>query len=284
MKKIVIFVILCLLLTFVSCDSQVTNPTTTPTKTPVKTVAPTATPTKTPVKTVAPTATPTKTPVKTVAPTTTPTRTPVKTVTPMATPRPVQNISSNIAIGDIVKYGFYEQDNNTANGQEEIEWIVLDVKDGKALLISKYGLDCQPYNTTYTNVTWETCTLRNWLNTTFYTTAFNTNQQSKIISTRLTNADNPFYGTEGGNNTTDKVFLLSIDEAEQYFSSDTARIVTATEYARGPRASDWWLRSPGYYSLNAAYVDYDGSVYSNSIVVYFDAIAVRPALWINLES
>ena len=196
-----------------------------------------------------------------------------------------------MSIGEVIKFGAYEQDNNLSNGKEEIEWIVLDKKDGKALIISKYGLDCPPYNTTFSEVTWETCTLRNWLNTTFYTTAFNTNQQSKIISTTLTNADNPAYGTEGGNNTTDKVFLLSIDEAKQYFASNTARKLPATAYAKAQGAhvnsndsSYWWLGSPGLDSARAALVDYDGSVYYGGYNVSIVNCAVRPALWINLES
>ena len=196
----------------------------------------------------------------------------------------------NVVVGDIIKFGTYEQDNNTANGQEEIEWIVLDKKDGKALLISKYGLDCQPYNTSRTSVTWEICTLRSWLNSTFYTTAFNADQQSMIASTTLTNPDNPEFGTEGGNNTNDKVFLLSIAEAKQYFASNTARMLTATAYAKAKGAyvyngsSSWWLRSPGSSSCGAACVLYVGSVSYGGIGVDYDGRAVRPALWINLES
>lgn len=70
-------------------------------------------------------------------------------------------------VGDYVFFGAYEQDNNTANGKENIEWLVLEVKDGKALVTSKYALDCKPYNTSYTDVTWENCTLRRWLNNDF---------------------------------------------------------------------------------------------------------------------
>ncbi len=196
----------------------------------------------------------------------------------------------NPKIGDVVYFGTYEQDKNTANGQEEIEWIVLDKKDGKALIISKYGLDCQQYNTARKNVTWETCTLRNWLNTTFYTTAFSVNQQSKIISTTITNANNPSYGTYGGNKTTDKVFLLSIDEAKQYFATKTARVMTATAYATAQGAmsydgsSTWWVRLPGIDGYRAAYVNRDGSVDDYGNVVDYNGYAVRPALWINLES
>ena len=75
--------------------------------------------------------------------------------------------NKNIKVGDYVNFGTYEQDNNTSNGKEEVEWLVLEVKDGKALIISKYALDCKPYNTGLTGATWETCTLRKWLNNNF---------------------------------------------------------------------------------------------------------------------
>ena len=193
------------------------------------------------------------------------------------------------SVGGVVTFGAYEQDNNTSNGREAIEWIVLDKKDGKALLISKYGLDCQPYNTSSTSVTWETCTLRSWLNTTFYTTAFNADQQSVIASTTLMNPDNPSYDTDGGNNTTDKVFLLSIDEAKKYFASNSARQCTATAYAKALGAYEddgcslWWLRSPGGHSSSAAYVTFTGSVVGNYGSYVHNAYAVRPALWVDIS-
>ena len=77
-------------------------------------------------------------------------------------------------VGDYVVFGQYEQDNDTSNGKEDVEWLVLDVQEDRALLISKYLLDCKPYNTTDDHVTWETCTLRKWLNDEFINTAFST--------------------------------------------------------------------------------------------------------------
>ena len=197
--------------------------------------------------------------------------------------------------GDVVTFGAYEQDDDTSNGKEAIEWIVLDVVDGKALLISKYALDCKKYNETRTSVTWETCTLRTWLNGTFYNTAFGSAEKSKIVSTTLTNANNPSDGTNGGKNTNDKVFLLSIDEANRYFGSEEARrcaptdyaiakgAVTDSSYTTGGRAACWWwLRSPGDGSDRAALVRDRGSVYLVGDDVSLDGVPVRPALLIDL--
>ena len=202
----------------------------------------------------------------------------------------------NAKVGDIFYFGAYEQDNNASNGKENIEWLVLEKQGSKLLLISKYALDCKPYNTSYTNITWENCTLRTWLNNEFLKDAFSSSEQ-KMIPTVTVSADkNPRYGTDPGNATQDKVFLLSITEANKYFSSDEARKCAPTAYAKAQRAytnnsyktaagaatCGWWLRSPGNRQLDAAYVHNVGSIDGDD-GVGVDYIAVRPALWINLK-
>ena len=132
-----------------------------------------------------------------------------------------KSVLSNVSVGSTIKFGVYEQDNVTSNGKEEIEWVVLAVDDRNALIISKYALDCQQYNT-MNDTTWETSSLRTWLNGAFYDAAFGANHLLMIQSTTLTADENPPYGTSPGNNTTDKVFLLGITEANKYFSTDEA--------------------------------------------------------------
>ena len=208
------------------------------------------------------------------------------------------NKIKNIKVGDTYTFGAYEQDNSTSNGKEAIEWTVLD-KDGMSLLlISKQALDCQQYNTSYTDVTWESCSLRKWMNGTFLNKAFNAEEQAQIQNTTVSADKNPEYNTNPGNATTDKVFLLSINEVEKYFNSDEARKCAPTAYAKaqGAYTSDsyktasgaatcwWWLRSPGYLQDNAAYVRYGGSVRYRGDDVSSGNDAVRPALWINLDS
>ncbi|MDR0222663.1 MAG: leucine-rich repeat domain-containing protein [Oscillospiraceae bacterium] len=156
------------------------------------------------------------------------------------------------------------------------DWLVLEKKDGRALILSLYVLEYKAYNDEYTDVTWETCTLRTYLNFNFYN-SFGADDKAKIAETRVINNDNPNYGTSGGNDTTDKIFLLSIDEANEYFSDGNARVA----YNSKGNASDWWLRSPGINSYYAAYVYDDGLVYVDGIRVYY-SYGVRPALWLNL--
>lgn len=181
-------------------------------------------------------------------------------------------------IGDTVVFGSYEQDNSLDNGKEDIEWLVLEKQPDKVLVISKYGLDCKPYNDENVDIIWKNCTLRKWLNEDFFKTAFDNSQQSKIAETR----SNPV--------TIDRVFLLSTDEAEEYFLSSDERLCEPTEYAVAQDVnlddmngcSWWWLRSPGDYEGAAGVGNY-GGVDLHGTRVNSDIGAVRPALWINLQ-
>ena len=203
--------------------------------------------------------------------------------------------------GEIVTFGSYEQDNDLSNGAEPIEWIVLDVRDGKSLLISRYGLDCQPYHTEAVGVTWETCSLRGWLNGEFLTAAFTAEEISKIVQTEVDNSSEQGnqrwieegWVTEGGANTLDRVFLLSFAEAQAYFQTEESRICEVTEYAflRGANQvsnvrdqSCWWLRSPGNSQSSAAHVSFGGDFGNYGYLVTFDGGAVRPVLWLDLDA
>ncbi len=204
----------------------------------------------------------------------------------------VWNKIKTVNVGDIYSFGSYEQDNNKSNGQENIEWLVL-AKDGtKILVISKYALDCKPYNTRDTGVTWETCTLREWLNSDFINAAFSADEKAMIPAVTVSADKNPNYRTNPGNTTQDKVFLLSITEVNKYFSSYNARECEPTDYADsgGAYVSTyngncwWWLRSPGYSQYRAAVVDDYGDVNEYGRVANCLIYAVRPALWIDLNA
>jgi len=190
-------------------------------------------------------------------------------------------------IGDYIYFGTYEQDNVVSNGKEDVMWRVLAKDENRILVTSKYVLDNQPYNDEYTYVTWENCSLREWLNNYFLNAAFTDEEKNMIHTTTLKNPDNPEYGTNGGNDTSDKVFILSIDEAKRYFSSDKDRKCVPTDYAIEQGSSTvlfWcWLRSPGDSQKDAAGVDDDGSIFDSGNGVDRGISAVRPALWIDLE-
>ncbi len=144
-------------------------------------------------------------------------------------PQIAQTVSlENAEVGGYITFGIYEQDNDTAE-KEPIRWKVLDKQGDELLIISEKILDCVKYNEGYVDVTWETCALRVWLNEDFLNDAFTEEEQERIIEKTITNPDNPVWGTEGGEDTEDKVFLLSIEEAEKYFKSDEERMAEASE-------------------------------------------------------
>lgn len=204
-----------------------------------------------------------------------------------ASPEPTNEVS--LAAGDTVLFGTYSQ---TAEGGDEtpIEWIVLSSDSGAATLISKYGLDAQPYFVASARVTWDTSSLRTWLNNDFLNAAFSMEEQAQIVTTTVTADNNPQYGTDPGKDTDDKVFLLSFAEAEKYLTSNEDRVCIPTKAAtsNGVRTySDgtcrWLLRSPGYYSDFVAYVDNEGSFDYEGTRVYFDDCAVRPVIVLRLS-
>lgn len=201
-----------------------------------------------------------------------------------------------LKIGDMVSFGSYEQDGLRKNGAEPIEWIVLDIQNNQALLLSRYALDSKPYNSTYSPVTWETCSLRDWLNDIFLNTAFTEDEKKQILLTEVDNSrtqGNNEWRISGGNNTEDNVFLLSYEESEQYFDSSLDRMCLPTNYAVSQgadiRVHDdevtesgwWWLRSPGEAQHHASFVNFDGTRYSNAVGNEY--LSVRPALWISLD-
>lgn len=209
--------------------------------------------------------------------------------TPLAKP--------TIAVNNIVTFGKYEQDGLQSNGAETIEWLVLDVQEDKALLLSRYALDSMPYHDNYRAVTWETSDLRYWLNGSFLNTAFTAEERADILTSEVDNSisqSNREWRTSGGNNTEDAIFLLSYAETDRYFDDSADRICIPTKYAvnmgAGTRILDdgvtvagwWWLRSPGENSNHASFVNFDGTRYTNAVGNEY--LSVRPALWIRLDS
>ena len=190
------------------------------------------------------------------------------------------------SVGEIVEFGNWRG--------EPIAWRVLDIEDDRALLISEDVLELRQYDGleryygerlsdadidwNSVSITWADSEIRAWLNDDFLSEAFSAGERRAIRLSEISNPDNPKYGTLGGRDTEDRVFLLSIDEAERYFASSSDRIARYEGEAWW-----WWLRSPGIGSSYAAIVSYNGDVYDDGYIVYSN-YGVRPALYINLES
>ena len=177
-----------------------------------------------------------------------------------------------ISVGDHIMFGNYPK--NNGNDPEPVEWRVLEIKDGKALIISEYLLEPKAYNTELADVTWENSSLRKWLNGDFYDKVFSDSEKSLIQTVTIENQDNPLYGTPGGNDTEDKMFCLSLEEVQIYFADANDRMTALTDYALSRGASEcedktldngmktgwWWLRTPASSSNRAAEVDCYGNI------------------------
>lgn len=209
---------------------------------------------------------------------------------------------------DCIYFGNYWQNDTNGDGKadqadekEPIKWRVLSVDRDDAFLLADQNLDCRPYNETFTDVTWETCTLRRWLNDDFLKEAFTADEQSVIKMTAVANHDNEEYETEGGADTQDKVYLLSYEEVanpaygfsrlNKGKNASLTRKAGNTVYARqrGVYTSSagnapWWLRSPGSSRNCASIVNYNGHVNRDGRPVYYGNRAARPVLHLELNA
>ena len=196
-------------------------------------------------------------------------------------------------VGDTVIFGSYEQDNDLSNGAEELKWTVLAKEENRVLVITLSDIESLPYNDTWEYVTWETCSLRKWLNSTFLTKAFTKDEQSLIPTVTVLAESAPGFGGNPGRNTEDRVFVLSGQEVRKYFPKKWDGGASPTKYViakdsdlpndyRGNYA--WWTRSPGASGGTVAFAGPDGLI---SIDGYWCdvswPIGVRPALWISLD-
>ncbi len=174
-----------------------------------------------------------------------------------------------------------------------LEWIVLKQEFHRILCVSKFLIDCKPYNTTLEDVTWENCSLRKWLNKDFLITAFTDEEQRHIM---MTDIKTPFQDTK------DHIFLLSVDEAEEYLDFEI-RAAKTTKYARMQGAwfidddndkygnhGTWWLRYPeedeeesAFYTVLSC-VNFDGYIEGAADQVTAKTCCVRPAFWLNMEN
>ena len=195
---------------------------------------------------------------------------------------PVGLASNPYNIGDTVLFGHYEQNDSRKDGSEPIEWIVLNKNGDYLFLISRYILDQHRYHTAFTSITWDRCELRDWLNTDFLNTAFSDYEQCSIASCTVENNGDSVE-------TDDMVFLLSVEEALDYFETDKERRAEPTKYAlkKGVYCANnkpygwWWLRSQANYDFYVSFIDTSGKNHSGGEAANKKNIGIRPCLWVN---
>lgn len=194
---------------------------------------------------------------------------------------------SDAKVGSIVTFGTYTEESDTLE-KSKIDWRVLAKEDDRILVISDRIIDAMPYhNVSQVDVTWETCSLRKWLNSAFINSAFNSAEKKLIIESEVLTEKASYSDTDPGNNTKDKIFLLSESEFEKYLHSDGSCF--ATNYATEKTAEgystylySWWLRSPGASPDSASDVFISTSDVDSTYAAY-PHNGVRPAMWISIK-
>jgi len=210
---------------------------------------------------------------------------------PVATPTPAPQAIAPWQLtagwqipGQVLVFGTYEQDNNTRNGKEPVEWIVVRVEGARALLLSRYGLDVRRFNEKWVKISWKDCGLRQWLNSTFYNECFTEAQKRSILTTTIqSNYVDTYVQTQ------DNVFALSAQECTQYLNPYLLPCVS-TPYANAQKAASsngncyWWLRDTTVRKNDANRVEPDGEVLEYGSNTNAAGVCVRPAIWVNLAT
>ena len=194
----------------------------------------------------------------------------------------------SLDFGSEVTFGSYEQDDNLENGKEPVEWIIIDRNESSVMLISKKIIDVKAFNEDRFNATWETSSLRKWLNGTFYNNAFNVYEKQTITETRVI-PDKKAYSTspDQGKETIDKVYLLSGDEYKKYRKITGVGTAITTKHAIALNGRE----EPGYWLLRSIDDDRSYSIesvrsnVSGEITTSYDGFreGVRPVIWIEFK-
>lgn len=189
----------------------------------------------------------------------------------------------------IINGSKYHKTENNYFKYEPIKWRVLHYENSEAFLLADAILDSQPYHSENEEIDWEKSSIRAWLNNEFINKAFSNEENKAINTVELINKDNSKYGTQGGKNTSDKLFLLSLSEVDETEESKEYGFWDKkTRKCKNDNFSEetyfWWLRSPGNSSHDAAGVYYYGWVFGYGYDVQETAGGIRPALYLNLSS
>ena len=192
-------------------------------------------------------------------------------------------------VGDTIEFGSYYI--NSSDKKEPIEWIIVDKNEEikTELLISKYALERRKYNEVYASTTWQKSDVRKWLNSEFYSEAFENVGAKFILSSQVDNHKNPDYRTVDANATYDRVFLPSYDEIKKYLSDEQLKCKPTNHfkdvggYVNKYGFVDWWSRTAGDSDNHVLYVSSNGDIEMKGDYVTTDDFAIRPMIRVTYK-
>ena len=205
--------------------------------------------------------------------------------------RSMANVLKNAQPGDLVSFGIYEQNGDPEDGDEPILWRVIRKDSSRILLLSEYVLEEKLYHDAFEEVSWDRCSLRAWANGPFLESAFSEPERLLIVNAALKNGGNPVSGVGGGPDTSDRIFLLSVDELIAAASESDLDVFSLEAEATKSAAANgletdpwtgvccWWLRTPGKTPEFVIYADMSGSILHYTRPNR-PGYGFRPALWV----
>ncbi len=229
--------------------------------------------------------------------------------TPGPEPYVLLGTDKEVKVGDVVTMGEYSHNRNPSSSflsKFPIKWLVLEKEGNRALLVSLFNVNVYPFITDdeYFEIVdrgelvcWKSSFVRTWLNEGLFQWIFTDEEEACVCASEIHTPNNPVYGTDGGEDTIDYLFLLSIEEVEKYFPTDETRktqivpdvdmeqydLMPGTHTLNTTDYYDWWLRSPGYKEAFFASVGRFGDIMVEGQWSSDEEVSVRPAMWVDLN-
>ena len=188
------------------------------------------------------------------------------------------------SVGDTMEFGCWPAD-------KKIEWTIVASEGNNILLVSTHVIDANKFHDKYEDTTWAGSFIRKYLNEEFYQKAFSEQEKRRILLRPVKAYKNALYPTDPGEDTEDKIFLLSVNEVREYLESNDLVKAEPTPHALASGVEKdektggcyWWLRTPGNAGCNVARVSGVGIILEHGFFASDNHNGIRPAMWISID-
>ena len=191
-------------------------------------------------------------------------------------------------VGNSIEFGVYRHN--------ALIWTVVEVEEDRALLFlsdvlrdEEGNADRMPFNVELVPITWEECSLRQWLNGEFYNNAFGEDNAAILMVTNENDDHEEHYVFEnmdtwvteytdyysyGGNDTNDYIFLISEQDINDYFADlDVLGGILDDYFVRDMYGNNECTRT-----INV--LGYNDNILRTNV---FNAYGIRPAMWVDIN-